>query len=69
MLQWLGLSGALERVSDASIDKVEDSQANRSLVLDPEAKILNKLRLKERDPFILSLHQASVCAGPSPPAA
>lgn len=50
MLQGLGLSGALERVSNDAIDKIEDAQGNSSLILDPETKILKKLSLKYRDP-------------------
>lgn len=69
MLQRLGLSDARERIAKDSIDKVQDPQANRSLVLDPEAKILKKLRWKDRDPFTLALHPASLSARPSLPGA
>jgi hypothetical protein len=46
MLQWLRLSRAFERVPHDSVDKIENSNGNRPLVLDPEAKILKKLSLK-----------------------
>lgn len=69
MLQWLWLSGALERVSNDSVNKIEDSQGNRSLVLDPEAKILKKLNLKYCDPLSLAFHQVSLLSRASSPGA
>jgi hypothetical protein len=60
MLQWLWLSGALERASNDSVNKLQDFQGYRSLVLDPEAKILKKLSLKYCDPLRLAFHQVSL---------
>ena len=60
VFQWLGLSGTFERISHDRVNKVEDPQRDRALVLNPEAEILKKLTLKYRDPFSLSPHPASL---------
>jgi hypothetical protein len=60
IFQWLGFSRAFERISHDCINKVEDPQRDRALVLNPEPEILKKLNLKYREAFNLSLHLASL---------
>lgn len=56
IFQRFGFSGAFERVPHDSINEIEDSHRDGTLVFDPKSKVLEKLSLKYGDPFSLPFH-------------
>jgi hypothetical protein len=60
------LSESLEWISHHGVDQIQHSDCSATFGFDPKTEVLPELRLKDRDPLRISLHQKSLDADPRP---